>query len=139
MFIYDAASSELGLTLQIFCFLGKRVEEILSYDYLDSYAPANISLDILQPVKRWIRNPLKNRGLSIQLRSSLGVDQPLEEYLQIPTDCLSERGQSGKILFVCFGPLTTIMFHNILLFSVKVCQDLLCCASNSNCQFPLDS
>ena len=128
-----AANSELGLTLQIFCFLGKRVEEILSYDYLDSYAPANISLDILQPVKRWLRNPLKNRGLSIQLRSSLGVDQPLEEYLQIPTDCLSERGQSGKILFSLFGSAN---INNVSLYIGLLCKSLsrsvvLCCQQRS--------
>lgn len=69
---------------------------MLSYKLLDSLTPTNITLNILQSVRRWIRNPLKNKGLSIQIRSSLGVDQPVEGFVDLPTQCLSEPPQPGK-------------------------------------------
>lgn len=60
---------------------------------MDSTKPIVIAIDVLSQLKRWLRHPAKNKGLTLSLKSSFGIDQEIEPYIKLPGHC----NNAGKL------------------------------------------
>lgn len=60
---------------------GRRQRGFLEFRGVDSAMPENITFDVTQQLRRWLRSPNKNKGLSLSLKSSNGLDQEVTSFV----------------------------------------------------------
>lgn len=92
------SSNKLPLSDSILCVtVGRRNSQIITFKAVDSAVPRTLTFDVFYQLRRWLRNPLKNKGLTLTLRDCYGLDQDLSQFIDVTGSCSPlPTGNSGE-------------------------------------------
>lgn len=75
---------------------GQRQVKVTDYKQLESDTSTNIEFNVVGQLQKWIRHPNKNKGFSLTLRSAFGVDEETRNFIDTPTPCHRQAGNSSS-------------------------------------------
>lgn len=75
---------------------GQRQVKVTDYKQLESDTSINIEFNVVGQLQKWIRHPNKNKGFSLTLRSAFGVDEETRNFIDTPTPCHRQAGNSSS-------------------------------------------